>query len=232
VAVVNVLSFAYDHGILCAHTHFCMNTFLGRMLKNEEAPQICSKLEMDTRGSRAPSWCGLPVPGVWSVEVSTSRGSSKTFRIDTKRMYSISGSGGGDIMVSDLRGRVRIFHHRDGLVYVNMEGGDAEIISGMNRERLTREPVPLGLGDSVQVEGDATIRLVRQSKVSVREALRSTQTEDEATRRNTALNGGKKMKRESPGPNITPLSGYRRRRKEPKIQDENRVVKFLDFSND
>lgn len=204
-----------------------------------------AKLEFDRVGNRVPAWCGLPVPGIWAIEISVTGEPPRLVRIDTKRMYTITSAAGSDIVVPGLsKGiEIRIFHHRDGLVYVNADVGsskllEVDLIDANQEQRVSLEPIIFPPGSDIAVSDTFSIRLVRQDgghkKVSVREALRCTQTDDEATRRNTAINCGKsrKVKRESPAiNNTTPLSGYRPKRKEPKFHDENRAVKFLDFSN-
>lgn len=213
----------------------------------EGAPKVFpdAKLEFDRVENRVPTWCGLPVPGMWALEISATGKLSRLVKIDTKRMYTIASQSGSDIVVSELNKgiKIRIFHHRDGLVYINADIGpskllEIDLIDTNRQDRVSLDPIIFPPGSDLVISDTLSIRLVAQDgghkKVSVREALRCAQTDDEATRRNTAINCGKsrKVKRESPAMNnTTPLSGYRPKRKEQKFHDENRAVKFLDFSN-
>lgn len=167
--------------------------------------------------------------GVWSESSQTSR----TYKIDTKRMYTISASTSADIQIPELASgeTVCLFHHRsDGQVYVSVRGSG--LVAKMGDTILGSEPVVLS--DEISIgDGDTRIELLRQSNaVSVREALRACQTEDEATRRNTALNGAGGKRRGTPiRGGGTPLSGYRPRKRTCDVKDiENRSVRFLDFT--
>lgn len=186
---------------------------------------------------RVPPWCGLPVPGTWALRISNSCNNvTKTQKIDTKRMYTISSSPGADIQIPELENeelKIHLYHHRsDGQVYVSVRGG-SELVE-LDGTVLGSEPVVFD--GELRIGNDVTIEIIKQGRMnplSVREALRSCQTEDEATRRNTALNGGKRRGTPIRGGG-TPLSGYRPRKrcqKEDCDVENKSSVRFIDFSN-
>jgi hypothetical protein len=201
----------------------------------DTAPRISGSCCDAATSFRAPSWCGLPVPGVWALVISSPTMQPVSFKIDEKRMYTIAAD--GDIEVADLPhgARVRIFHHKsDGQVYVSADGPlVCRLADGI---LASAEPV---LFSSDVLIGDCRIELLKQAKISLRETLRNRHIEDDTTNRNTILNSAGFMKRKSTVPGVTPLSGYRQRRKKCKMEPDDhkyegnktKSVRFIDFSS-
>jgi len=201
-------------------------------MSGDGAPRVSNR-SVRAAGARIPSWCGLPTPGVWALRISSPTEGSKSFKIDTKRMYLIGSMVGLDITVPFLPEGVLVgvYHHRsDGQVYVSVTGDTLSELDG----QLVSTAEPVAFEGRLVIDSDITVELVRQTKMSVREALRANQTEDEGTRRNTAVNGVG-TKRGTPIRGGTPLSGYRPRKREKMdhVVDEGvrRSVRFIDFSS-
>lgn len=189
------------------------------------------------RDRLVPEWCGLPVPGTRLAIQTTPDEPQRIVPIDTKRMYRIGSGRDCDIVVADLRGStVTLFHHRNGEIYVSASGGHAERIdSGGHAERISStEPVELCDGCEICV---GEIRLVVDVRTaSIKDLLRSSQTDDDTTRINTSKNAVRR-KRDVASPlsprNInacTPLSACQKGKSKVRFS-ASRAVRFLDFNS-
>ena len=178
-----------------------------------------------------PGWCGLPVPGV-SLTMRCGVHTHHSFPIDNRRVYTIGSD--GDIVIPEMGDViVKIFHHRNGSVYVAAVSGVSDLCCGGRSEKLTSEPVELS-PDATVVAGAATLEIATRQRATVRDALLHSSTEDLGTRANTEANR-RLAKRAVRSPYLaTPQSG-RRKEKRPCVEQAapagRRAVRFLDFAD-
>ena len=184
------------------------------------------------RDDTIPEWCGLPVPGI-SLSISTEdiRKLGK-YPVDTKRMYTVEGEGVCDILIPAMgKTRISLYHHRNGSLYISSKSSSVNIVGEGSTAPVS--DIPSEFRDRFSVHaGDVWI-----SNMSIREALRHADTEDDTTRMNTARNQ-KRSAVASPFPKLvpqTPVSrtpvSQRRRRKRLKKAPSGNTVKFLDFED-
>lgn len=179
-------------------------------------------LPLSIQGKVVPAWCGLPVPGEWSLVVSSEGARPSTTPVDVKRMYVVGAHEDADIQVADLPDtRLKIFHHRNGHVYVAAVGKARVHLTGVGgTTRELTDQAELVTEADVIVVGETTLRVQRHILQSgVKQALGEQQSEDIATRANTVIN--KKKREDSPlvKTTVTP----------PRTRKKGRV-RFLGFS--
>jgi len=205
-----------------------------------QAPTVSvGSIPASVRLARLPRWCSLPVPGT-SLVVSDTSSMHETFiPIDQRRVYSIGGSSGDDIVYSDLIGlRLLLMHHRSGAVYITVRDPSPSTVTaridGHKMITLNSDPFELALDVTLEVRGVKFAVTKRAGSKQLRDCLRDFCTDDAQTHTNTVRNMSAKNHSQNKDPNscspATPTSVKRKkkRRKANDVGDVARSVKFAD----
>jgi hypothetical protein len=197
------------------------------------------------RKGTIPEWVEIPIPGK-RLRINTGEDAPvRTVSLNSKPMFTIGSDRECDVILNEMdRCLVTVYHHRSGSVYISAIGGSVDLVMNeVESEAVLNEPKEVVDGSLIRISAVANpivLSFENRCGPSIKELLRSSQTDDDTTRSNT-LRNSRQRKREvlspiDPGTSnkCTPLSHNREIRKPRQVDGGSsgieRSVRFLDFN--